>query len=90
MTYLFTFLFSGEALCVSSMCTLEEVEQMNWDISRALYTSQYVCSFVHAIPVSPCIQLYKQVVIFFFYRKEIEVLRGPVQVTLLVIVKGEI
>lgn len=33
---------------------------------------------------------YKQVVIIFFYRKEIEVLRGHVQVTLLVIVKGEI
>ena len=90
MTYLFTFLFSGEALCVSSMCTLEEVEQMNWDISRALYTSQYVCSFVHAIPVSPCIQLLQTGSDYLLLLEEIEVSRGHIQVTLLVIVMGEI
>ena len=55
--YLFTFLSSGEAVCVASMCTLEDVQQVNWYLSRALYTSQYVCSFVHDIPVSPCKQL---------------------------------
>ena len=30
---------------------------MNGDLSRALFTSQYVCGFVHAIPVRPCKQL---------------------------------
>lgn len=37
--YLFTFLSSGEAVCVASMCTLEDVQQVNWYLSRALYTS---------------------------------------------------
>ena len=88
--YLFTFLSSDEALCVSNMCTLEAVEQMTWGLSGALYTSRYVCIFVHAIPVSPCKQLLQTGSDYLLLLEEIEVSRGHVQVTLLVIVKGEI
>lgn len=88
--YLFTFLSSDEALCVSSMCTLEAVEQMTWDLSGAFYTSQYVCSFVHAMPVSPHKQLLQTGRDYLLLLEEIEVSRGHVQVTLLVIVKGEV
>lgn len=70
------------------MCILEEVEQMNWDLSRALYTSQYVCGFVHAIPVRPCKQLLQTGSDYLLLLEEIEVSRGHIQVTLLVIVKG--
>lgn len=88
--YWFTFLSSDEALCVSSMCTLEAVEQMTWGLSGALYTSRYVCSFVHAMPVSPCKQLLQTGSDYLLLLEEIEVSRGHIQVTLLVLVKGEI
>lgn len=52
------------------MYTLEDVEQMNWHLLRAICTTQYVSSFRHAVSFTPHEQpLHKYVVVIFFYRQ---------------------